>query len=93
MNEFSARNNPAAELIRIIQNTRIMTAEVLVNKLPESTPDQEYPVKPKWLIPDGCPFRDCADQFTGIITFWMVVNVLCISDLLEPAFIHYHHAV
>jgi hypothetical protein len=44
-NEFSARNVPAADLIRLIQDTRTMIADVLLNKLPESDLEQEYPVK------------------------------------------------
>lgn len=44
-NEFSARNIPAAELTKMIQDTRIMIADVLPNKLRESALEQEYPVK------------------------------------------------
>ena len=43
-NEFSARGILAAELIKMIQDTRTMIADVLLTKLPESALEQEYPV-------------------------------------------------
>jgi uncharacterized damage-inducible protein DinB len=43
-NEFSARDVPAAELLRIIQDTRMMISDVLLNQLAESDLEQEYPV-------------------------------------------------
>lgn len=44
-NEFSARNIPAAELLKMIQATHTMIANVLLNKLPEPALTEEYPIR------------------------------------------------